>query len=34
MEPTENDGNLRALLRFRMRGGDPILKKHLESAKR
>lgn len=31
-EPQENDGNFRALLRFRIRGGDAVLQKHAESA--
>lgn len=31
-EPAENDGNFRALLRFKVRSGDTALRKHLESA--
>ena len=33
LEPEENDGNFRALLRFRIRGGDEELKNHVQSAK-
>ena len=33
-EPEHNDGNFRALLRYRLKGGDTILKQHLETAKR
>ena len=33
-EPMHNDGNFRALLRLRVRGGDTKLKDHLESCKR
>ncbi|EFN72295.1 hypothetical protein EAG_11531, partial [Camponotus floridanus] len=28
-EPTHNDGNFRALLRFRVQSGDEVLKEHL-----
>jgi len=31
-EPAENDGNFRALLRYRMRGGDVALYNHLTGA--
>jgi len=31
-EPESNDGNLQALLRMRVRAGDQILQKHLESS--
>lgn len=31
-EPTHNDGNFRALLRFRVQSGDEILKEHLLNA--
>eukprot|EP00795_Rhopilema_esculentum_P014982 gene14981-biopygen873 len=34
MEPKHNDGNFRALLRLRVRGGDTNLKDHLKSCKR
>ena len=30
-EPDNNDGNFRALLRYRMRGGDSVLKHHLDT---
>ena len=33
-EPMQNDGNFRALLRLRVRGGDTDLKDHLVSCKR
>ena len=33
-EPKHNDGNFRALLRLRIRGGDTDLKDHLVSGKR
>ena len=32
-EPDHNDGNFRALLRYRIRGGDSVLKEHLDTAK-
>lgn len=32
-EPTTNDGNFRALLRFRIKSGDSQLKEHLENSK-
>ena len=31
-EPEMNDGNFRSLLRYRIRGGDDILKQHLDTA--
>ena len=31
-EPEINDGNFRSLLRYRIRGGDAILKQHLDTA--
>ena len=31
-DPVDNDGNLRALLRYRMRGGDKELEEHLLKA--
>lgn len=31
-EPTANDGNLRALLRYRIRGGDSVLLDHITTA--
>lgn len=33
-EPLENDGNFRALLRFRVRSGDVTLREHLEKGPR
>ena len=33
LDPEENDGNFRALLRFRIRGGDAELKSHVQSTK-
>lgn len=33
IEPPENDGNFRALLRYRIRGGDNALKDHVQKAK-
>ncbi len=33
LEPEINDGNFRALLRFRLRSGDTALKTHIDSAK-
>lgn len=33
-EPSTNDGNFRALLRFRVQSGDETLRKHLEGAAR
>ena len=33
LDPEENDGNFRALLRFSIRGGDEELKNHAQSAK-
>ena len=32
-EPAENDGNFRALLRFRIRAGDRVLKEHARTSK-
>ena len=32
VEPSVNDGNFRALLRYRIRGGDTVLKNHTETA--
>ena len=31
-DPDENDGNFRALLRYRVKGGDETLKHHLENS--
>ena len=33
LEPVENDGNFRALLRYRIRGGDMMLQAHVQTAK-
>jgi len=32
-EPEQNDGNFRALLRYRIRGGDKDLQSHANSAR-
>jgi len=34
VEPLINDGNFRALLRYRIRGGDTVLQKHAGTAAR
>ena len=34
VEPAENDGNFRSLLRYRIRAGDKVLEEHVRTAKR